>query len=325
MPVNPLKTAIGTYGVTKALKDGSVRSNRLELEYIQVDPITLAMRQMVRGLEYDISEMAFTTYLCARAFNKPFTAIPVFLTRGFHHGALVYNVNSGIRSPKDLEGRRVGVNRGYTVTTGLWARGILQAEYGVDLNKVTWILTGDEHVQEYQVPSNVIPMSRAKDPAELLRGKSMVELLLSGEVDAAGLSFGSVGVDSPDIQPLIPDARNAGFEYFRRTGIYPMNHGVVIKDSLLEAEPWVAEEIFNLFKAAKDVYLAGLNAGKDLSPEDEAVLQLRYVVGQDPFPYGISANRKTLEAIIQFAADQNIIPRKVSLEEVFAPNTLRLE
>ncbi|MFC1935936.1 ABC transporter substrate-binding protein [Chloroflexota bacterium] len=317
-----MKIAIGTYGVTKALKDGRVLSNRLELEHIQVDPITLALRRMVRGLEYDISEMAFTTYLCARAFNKPFTAIPVFVFRNFAHGAMVYNVKSGIKSPKDLEGRRVGVNRGYTVTTGLWARGILQTEYGVDLNKITWVLTGDEHVEEYQLPPNVVPVSQGEDATALLRGKDMEELLLSGKVDAA---VGRVSVDSPDVQPLIPDAWNAAVEHFRKTGIYPINHGVVIQNSLLEAEPWVAEEVFNLFKAAKTAYLAHLDADKDLSPQDQAVLPLRDVVGRDPFLYGINANRKTLETIIQFAADQNIIPWKVSVEEVFAPNTLKLE
>src|ERR1700680_304441 len=192
--VHPLTIAIGNYGLTKPLNDGSIRSTELNLEYIQVDPITAAMRRMVRGLEFDICEMAFTTYLCARAYAKPITAIPVFLTRNFHHWAVFYNVNSGIKGPKDLEGRTVGVNRGYTVTTGLWARGILHSEYGVDLNKITWAATDDEHVAEYQAPPNV-------DYAN--RGKPIVELLLSGKIDAA---VGDIRTDSPEIRPLIPDA-----------------------------------------------------------------------------------------------------------------------
>ena len=132
--MRPLTIAIGNYGLTKPLKDGSVQPDGLKLEYITVDPIVAAMRRMARGLEFDVCEMAFTTYLCAKAYGIPITAIPVFLTRNFHHGAIFYNVNSGINKPKDLEGQTVAVNRVYTVTTGLWARGILQTDYGVHLH-----------------------------------------------------------------------------------------------------------------------------------------------------------------------------------------------
>ena len=261
--MRPLKIAIGNYGLTKALKDGSVRSNRLELQHIQVDPIIMAMRRMARGLEFDVSEMAFTTYLCARAVNKPFTAIPVFLTRGFHHRALVYNVNSGIRGPKDLEGRKVGINRGYTVKTGLWVRGILQTEYGVDLSKITWCPTDVEHVQEYQAPPNV---------AQDYMGKNIGDLLLSGTLDAA---VGDIHLDSQVVKPLIPDPQAAGAQYYRDKGIYPINHTVVVQDKLLEKEPWLAEELFRLFKAAKEPYLKSLGSNQDPSPQDRTAMALR--------------------------------------------------
>jgi 4,5-dihydroxyphthalate decarboxylase len=310
--VRPLTIAIGNYGLTKPLKEGSVQSDRLKLHYLQVDPIVAAMRRMVRSLAFDVCEMAFTTYLCAKAYGKPFTAIPVFLTRSFPHWAIFYNVNSGIKSPKDLEGRTVGVNRGYTVTTGLWVRGILQSEYGVDLNSITWAATDDEHVAEYQASPNV---------SYLHRGKPIAELLLSGEIAAA---VGDVRVDSPEIKPLIADARNAGFAYFRKTGIYPINHGVVIENSILEAEPRVAEELFRLFKAAKKTYLAHLDTSKDLSPADETAMALRDVVGGDPFPFGVENNQKALDAIIQFAVQQHVIPGRFSPEELFAPGTLTM-
>jgi 4,5-dihydroxyphthalate decarboxylase len=309
-----MKTAIGTYGHTKALKDGTVRPKRVELAFEEVSPIIAAFRRMVRGLEFDVSEMAISTYLCARAFNKPFTAIPIFPVRAFHHGAIVYNTRSGIKGPGDLAGRKVGVNRGYTVTTGLWARGILQSQYGVDLNKVTWVLSGDEHVQEWKAPSNVVTATKGKD--------DLAQLLLAGEIDAA---IGVGTVDSPDVMPLIPDARNAGYQWFNQTGIYPINHTVVVKDALLAANPWIAEELFIAFKGAKQAYLDRLAAGKDLAPEDQSVVQLKSVVGPDPFPYGIEANRKALEAALQFNFDQKIIPRRVSVEEVFAKNTLSLK
>ena len=308
----PLTIAIGNYGLTKPLKDGSVRADDLNLEYIQVDPIVAAMRRMVRGLEFDICEMAFTTYLCAKAYGKPVTAIPVFLTRNFHHWAIFYNVNSGIRKPRDLEGRTVAVNRGYTVTTGLWARGILQTEYAVDLNKITWAPTDDEHVAEYQAPANVDYSNR---------GKPIAELLLSGKIGAA---IGDVRVNSPDIQQLIPDARNAGFAYFRKTGVYPINHGLVVKDSLLKAAPGLARALFDAFNRAKKLYLSRLESARDLSPADESALALKQVVG-DPFPFGIKANRKALETIVHFAVDQQVIPKKFAIEELFAPGTLDLE
>ena len=313
--MHPLTIAIGNYDLTKPLKDGSVRSPDLNLEYIQVDPIVAAMRRMVRGLEFDICEMAFTTYLCAKSYGKAITAIPIFLTRNFHHWAIFYNVKSGITKPKDLEGRTVAVNRGYTVTTGLWARGILQTEYGVDLNKITWAPTGDEHVAEYKAPSNV---------DYCYRGKPIADLLLSGQIAAA---VGDVRVNSPDIKPLIPDARNAGFAYFRKTGVYPINHGLVIKDSVLKPHPELTQKLFSAFQAAKKNYLAHLDAGKNLSREDESAIALKQVVG-DPFPFGISnkngPNRKAVETLVQFAADQQVIPRKYSVEELFAPETLNL-
>ena len=304
--MQPLTIALGTYGVTKPLKHREVPLGRLTLDSIEIEPITAAMRRMCRGLEFDICEMAFTTYLCARALGKPFTAIPVFVTRNFHHWAVFINARSGIREPKDLEGRRVGVNRGYTVTTGLWARGILQTEYGVDLGKITWIPTDDEHVSEFVAPPNV---------DYRFRGKPMRELLLSGEVDAA---IGEIGVEAPDIKPLIPDARKASFDYYRKTGIYPINHGVVIRDSLLKENPWIAGELYRAFEQAKSAYMKDLHSSGHTSSWDRAAADNATVVG-DPFPYGIAANRKTLEAIAQFAVDQRMVPRRFSAEELFAP------
>jgi len=268
---------------------------------------------MVRDLEFDICEMAFTTYLCAKAYGRPITAIPVFVTRNFHHWATFYNANSSIKEPKDLEGRVVGVNRGYTVTTGTWARGILQSEYGVDLRKITWAPTNDEHVTEFRAPSNV---------DYRFRGKTVAELFAAGDIDAA---VGDIKMNSPEIKPLITNAREAGFAYFRKTGIYPINHTVVVANSVFDAEPWVAEELFFAFQAAKCAYLSRLHAGKDLTPADQAAVELSRVVGDDPFPFGVEANRKPIETLVEFAVDQHIIPAAYSPEDLFAPGTLKLE
>lgn len=301
-----LNIALGNYGLTKPLKTGQVPTERLPLNYVPIEQIVPAMRKMCRALEYDICEMAFTTYVCARAYGKPFTAIPVFVTRNFHHWAIFYNEKSGIRTPKDLEGRKVGVNRGYTVTTGLWARGILQSEYGVDLKKITWIPTDDEHVAEFKGPANVDYRHK---------GRPMKELLLSGEIDAA---LGEVGVDASEIKPLIPDARNAAFDYYRRTGIYPINHGVVVKNSLLKAMPWIVDELVRAFETAKAIYLQDLQGAADISTWDKAAAENAIVVG-DPFPFGVERNRRALEAICQFAAEQGMVPRRFTVDELFTP------
>src|SRR5450755_3975184 len=229
-----LKTVTRTQGNNEALKSGSVKPRGFEFDFVEVDPLIAAFRRMVRGAEFDICEMAFTTYICARAYGKPMTAVPVFLVRAFHHGAILYNTNSGIRAPKDLEGKRVGVNRGYTVTTGVWARGILQTEYGVDLDRVTWVLSGDEHVAEFIRPPNVVPIES---------GKKMADMLISGEIAAAI----GIEVDHPDVKPLIPNAFEAGVRALETRGEYPINHTIVVKDELLAAHPDLADDIFDTF------------------------------------------------------------------------------
>src|SRR5687768_10496934 len=213
---------------------------------------------MVRGLEFDICELAITTYICARAHGKDFTALPIFPMRAFHHGAIVYNTSSGIQNPKDLEGKRVGVNRGYTVTTGLWARSILQHQYGVDINRVTWVLSGDEHVAEYVPPGNVVPIEA---------GKNLEDMLVSGEIPAAI----GVPVESPDVKPLIPNARDAGFEALRKRGLYPINHTVVVKNELLRTHRDLAADIFNAFSEARRLYVERLAAGRIDQPSGDDV------------------------------------------------------
>jgi 4,5-dihydroxyphthalate decarboxylase len=304
--MQPLTIALGDYGITKPIKKAGADLGRLNLRFVEVEQIVPMMRRMCRGLEFDICEMAFTTYLCARAAGLPFTAIPVFVTRNFHHWAVFVNTKSGVKKPKDLEGRKVGVNRGYTVTTGLWARGVLQSEYGVDLNKITWIPTDDEHVLGFKEPANV---------DYRFRGAKMLDLLLSGEIDAA---IGEVAVDAAEIQPLLPDARNEAFGYFRRTGIYPINHGVVVKDTVLKEAPWIAGELCRAFEKSKAEYSRNLDLGDAATSWDRAAKVNADVVG-DPYPFGIEPNRKALEAMTQFAVDQKMVPRKYSVEELFAP------
>jgi 4,5-dihydroxyphthalate decarboxylase len=308
-----LKTAFQTLGHTSALKEGIVKPHGFAFEFEEVPAIIQAFRRMVRGLEFDISEMAITTYLCARAHGKRFTALPIFLVRAFHHGAIKVNTNAGIRNPKDLEGKRVGVNRGYTVTTGVWARSVLQHEHGVDLSKITWVLSGDEHVAEFQPPANVVPIEK---------GKKMEEMLASGELAAAI----GIDVDHPDVKPLIPNAAEAGFAALREHGHYPINHTLVVRDELLEANPGIALELFEAFVEAKRLYLERLKGDRiaDPSKNDRLYKRVMDITGADPLPYGIEPNRKMIEAVMQYAGEQGILARPFAIEELFARNTLEL-
>ena len=298
-----LRTAFATRGHTEALKDGSIAPRTFEFDFEEVPVIIKAFRRMVRNQDFDICELAMTTYLASRAHGKPFTAIPVFPMRAFHHGAILVNAHSGVVAPKDLEGKKVGVNRGYTVTTGVWARSILQHEYGVDLDAVTWVWSGDEHVAEFRPPANVVPMEA---------GKTMEGLLASGEIAAAI----GVQIESPEVRPLIPDAKEAGFEALRRTGHYPINHTVVVRDDVLAANPGLADDLFDAFVEAKQRYVDRLKRGAIADP-DPVHVRVMNIIG-DPLPYGIESNRQMLESLVEYAVEQKIVPRPFAVEELFA-------
>lgn len=313
MVTTKLKTALGTYGHTQPLKDGTVKPRTFEFEFEDVPVIIKAFRRMVRGSEFDIAELAMTTYVCAREHGKPFTAVPVFPMRGFHHGAVFVHADGPVRAPKDLEGRRVGVNRGYTVTTGLWARSVLQHEHGVDLGTITWVLSGDEHVAEFRPPSNVVSM----EPGKTLEG-----LLASGEIAAA---VGLKDVSDPHIRPLIASAADAGLDAMRRTGVFPINHTVVVRNDVLAAHPDLARDLFEAFAAAKRIYLAKLKAGGiEMTPADRTYKRVMDVTG-DPLPYGIAPNRKALEALVRHSVEQGILTRAVRIEDLFVPATRGLQ
>jgi 4,5-dihydroxyphthalate decarboxylase len=308
-----LKTAIQTQGHTRALKDGTVRPKSFDFEFEEVPAIIQAFRRMVRGLEFDISEMAITTYICAKEHGKPFSELPILLVRALHHGAILVNTKQ-IREPKDLEGKQVGVNRGYTVTTGVWARGILQHQYGVDLNKITWVLSGDEHVAEYRPPANVVPIEA---------GKKLEDLVSAGEI------AGAIGVEinHPDVKPLIANAAEAGFAALKRDGHYPINHTLVVKDELLRAQPGLARDIFAAFDEAKNRYVERLknNAIAEPNRNDQLYKRVMEITGKDPLPYGLAASRPMIEAVVQYAQEQKIVTRPFTVDELFPAKAQGLE
>lgn len=306
--MTPLTAVSRTQGNNRAVKDGSITPAGFRLEFEEVPVLVQAFRRMVRDLEFDVCEMAVTTYLCAREHGVRFTALPVFLVRGFHHGAIVVNRRSGVEKPRDLEGRRVGVNRGYTVTTGVWARGILADEHDVHLDDVTWVPSGDEHVATYVPPANVVPAGPGADLAAMLR---------DGEVDAV---VGALEVDDPDVVPLLPDAEEAGFAALAERGHYPVNHLVVLRDDVLAEHPGAAQAVFDAFDRGKAAYVEQLRAGTIAEPTavDRMHQRVMEITGGDPLPYGLDANRPVLDELVRHAVAQRILRGPVDVDALFA-------
>jgi 4,5-dihydroxyphthalate decarboxylase len=310
MPDVILKAVTRTQGCTAAIKDGQVALRHFSLAFEEVPVLIQAFRRMVRSLEFDVSEMAFTTYLCARAHGVPFTALPVFLVRGFHHAAIVRGADRAIADPRELEGRRVGVNRGYTVTTGVWARGILAGQYGVDLDKITWVRSGDEHVAEYQPPPNVVALEQGGD---------MADMVAAGEL-AAGIGITAAG--RADLAPLIPDPEEAGYAALLDDGRYPINHLVVVRDDVLARYPDLAADLFDAYAEAKNRYVARLRTG--ISGPDANDLMYGRVLemtGGDPLPFGIAPNRAMIEQLMDYAVRQRILDKPLAVDEMFAAGT----
>ncbi len=264
-----LKIALGTYGHTAALKDGRVKIEGVDPDFVEVVPIIGAFRRMVRDLEFDVCEMAPTTYMIARGLGAPFIALPVFLMRRFHHGGFVCRPDSGIRAPKDLEGKKVGV-RAYSVTTGVWTRGIFVNEYGLDSSKVTWVVDDEEHVTSLKLPPNVV---HAPD------GKSLADMMASGEISAGFTGNAGIGrAGSPtggwqqggqtaETYPeLIANAAQVEADWFKRTEIYPIHGSVVVKTEVLEKHPHVAKSLVDAFVAAKAIYMDRLKSGQGIPP-----------------------------------------------------------
>jgi 4,5-dihydroxyphthalate decarboxylase len=314
-----LRIAIATSGHTVALKERRIAIAGVEPQFVEVVPIIAAFRRMVRDLEFDVCELAPTTYLIARARGAPYIALPIFVMRRFHHGGFVVRPDSAIRTPKDLEGRKVGV-RAYSVTTGVWTRGIFVNEYGLDSSKVTWVVDDEEHVTTLKLPPNVIHAPE---------GKSLAAMMASGELQAGFSGPAGIGRAGPPTSgwersqtpaqsytELIPQAAEAEADWFRRTGIYPIHGTIVVKTEVLERHPEVGRALFRAFSEAKKPYLERLARGEGHAPEDERYRTLAPLVG-DPLPYGMKANRASIEALITYALQQQLIPSRPKLDEVF--------
>jgi 4,5-dihydroxyphthalate decarboxylase len=281
-----LRTVLGNYPHTLPLKRGEITSPAVRLDFVDVKPTHLAFKPMVRELAYDVCEMAIVTFLMAKAYGKPLALLPAVMLGRFQHHCMLYNADRGPLSPQTLAGRRVGV-RAYSQTTGVWLRGILANDYGVDLDSVRWLTFEDAHVAEY------------RDPPQIERaaaGKDMHAMLLAGEIDAA--IYGAELPTDPRLKSVIPEPEAAAQAWHRKHGVAPVNHLVVVKTDLVRAQPRAVAEVCRLLAAAKRAAPAATRI--------------------DPAPFGIAANRPALELIIDYCLQHGMIPRRFSVDELFA-------
>lgn len=271
-----LRTLLGDHPGTSALKNGSIKSDMVEFDFAEYSPTNKGFKPMVREAAFDVSEMAIVTYLMAKSFGKPMVLLPDVVLARFQHGHALYNAKSGKLGPRDLNGKRVGI-RSFTTTTGAWLRGILANDYGVDLDSIDWVTFEDAHVAEF-----VDTTKRA--PA----GKQIIQMLIDGELDAV---LGEKS-DHPDLKPLFADVAAEEKAWFEKHLIVPINHMVVVSQTMAEKHPDIVREVHWL--------LSGAAAASSAAPR-----------------YGRDEMQRSLQLIIDYSAQQKLIPRAYAVEELF--------
>ena len=293
--IETLSACIGNYPHTKALKSGEIKSDRVALNFTEVSPVNRAFMMMVRELKFDVCEMAIVTYLQAKAYGKPLMLLPATTLARFQQSALLYNSERGTLRIEDLPGRRVGV-RAFSQTTGVWIRGILWKDYGLDLGKVKWVTFEDAHVAEYRDPPGV-----ERAPA----GKDITKMLLDGELDAA--IFGGEMPTDPRLKSVIADVEAAGKDWYAKYRTVPINHMVVVKDHLSKSQPEVVREIYRMLRDSKKS--AGL-------PKTGSI---------DFAPFGFDHVKTALDLMSSYCLEMKLVPKRYSVEELFDDTTRAMQ
>ena len=282
-----LRTLLATYPHTAPLKKGEVTSDRVAFDFIDVAPVWSGFKAMVRERRFDVSEMAIVTYLIAKSFGKPMVLLPAVMTARVQHAFAIYNGERGRLTPPQLAGKRVGI-RSFTTTTGAWLRGMFANDYGLDLASVNWVTFEEPHVAEYVDTTERAPP-----------GKKIIEMLLDGELDAV---LGDRS-DDPRVKSLFGDADAAAKAWVAKHRIVPLNHFVVVSEELARLRPDVVTEVYAQLRESRRRAVAA---------------------GADPPPFGVEACRPALEKIIDYAAQQRLIPRRFTVDELFNDTTRKM-
>ncbi|OMP65996.1 substrate-binding domain-containing protein [Domibacillus epiphyticus] len=320
-----LSFACWDYDRIRPLTDGTVQPTGIELNWLNT-PVEETFFRMMRHQEFDVAELSLSSYLIGKDRGFPnFTAIPVFVSRFFRHSGIYINTNSGIKEPKDLIGKRIGIPE-YQLTACLWIRGILKDEYGVSPEDVFWLTGGEETPGRIEkvalnLPSNIKIQPIGED-------QTLNQMLEDGEIDAmiAPRAPSSFLNGSDKVKRLFSDYPTVEKEYYQRTGIFPIMHVVAIKNEILEQNPWVAANLYQAFVEAKKKTYEGLKQTAALkvtlpwfTTEWENTIKL---MGEDFWPYGVEKNRVTLEAAIKYSYEQGMISRKFDVDDLFSKSTL---
>ena len=319
------------------LMDGSIEPEGVELIPTYSDPSETFWRQL-KFQEFEISEMSLSSYLIARSRGMDMVAIPVFPSRRFMHAELSYHVDSGIRQANDVVGKRIGVGE-YQQTASLWVRGTLEHDFGVSQDKVDWYMERTEELSHGGATGFTPPqgISFHRIPPD----KSIASMLVNHEIDVASVTrafaresniidrsthIRAAGGDWSKVKPLFPDRMAEGARFVQKHGYVPANHAYAIRGDVDRQYPWLAFNLYKAFVSAKQLYQdrlaeslpSGLFFGR------EYLAKTRDILGEDPFPYGIKANRPMLETLIDYSHEQGLIPKRFKIEELFAPSTMDL-
>jgi 4,5-dihydroxyphthalate decarboxylase len=315
-----LTFACGVYDRTEALRTGDVTVEGIDLNFLAIEAPREIFDRMGARQEFDVAEFSSSEFISRHARGGcPFVALPVFPSRVFRHGYIYVNSKSDIRKAQDLAGKRIGVPL-YTMTAAVWIRGHLAHQYGVDLATIRWVEGAINEGGRHGDP-NAPPLLRPARIEDDPRRRSLRELLIAGEIDA--IAGSQRPQPHPDIAPLFPDARAVELAFYRATRIFPIMHLVVIRRDVYERHPWIAGSLYKGLLDAKAKGLARLRktgAHPYMLPwVHHDVAEINEVFGGDPYPYGVEANRPTLEALVQYMAEQHFIPQPIPIAELFVP------
>ncbi len=320
----PLRFACGLYDRMQALYTGEVAPEGIDLEFVRIDAPRKIFDRMAGEQAFDASELSVSEFITRKsAGDDSFVAIPVFPSRTFRHSFITVNRRSSIRTPKDLEGKRIGVPL-YTMTAAVWMRGHLQDDFGVDFSSVQWVEGSINSATSHGTPT-LMPLVR-EIPIErgFHDGKSLSQLLDEGKIDAIfGTTLPESRRHNPDIQRLFPDFREVEKDYYKRTGIFPIMHLVAIRKEVYERHPFIASSLYRACLESKEVayrHMRNLAALRYMLPWlTDDLDELEDVFGLDPWTYGVEANRHTLETLMRYMKEQGLIRDVLDVDELFVP------